>query len=199
MKIIKSDLPNYESPDESFGISEFNSATVYNSPIYNALLQLIPENFRDYNNYLKAFSNLSSYIISKEITLMEDINNIYNPDLGSKIVIDFLASRYSIVFPVDYDLNQKRLILKYYPNFIKIKGTEFAIKILDFINRTESDLYSASQLGNYKIEYYYEGYTLLHVTDKSDQERISKYLKFAQNLIDRITPAGMYSKIIIDN
>ena len=196
MKIIENNIVRYESGNEIIRVNDFNSAT-YDKNIYDKLLELIPESFRNYNRYLNTLSTLSSYVISKEILLMEDINNIYNPDSGSRTVIDFLADRYDITFPVNYDIDKKRLILKYFPNFIKIKGTEFALKILDFIDRSEIDFYN-SKPGNYEIEYYYEGYTKIKINDNSDKDRISKYLKFAQTLVNRVTPAGMYSEIIID-
>lgn len=196
MKIIENNIVRYESGNEIIRVNDFNSAT-YDKNIYDKLLELIPESFRNYNKYLNTLSTLSSYTISKEILLMEDINNIYNPDSGSRTVIDFLANRYDITFPVNYDIDKKRLILKYFPNFIKIKGTEFALKILDFIDRSEIDFYN-SKPGNYEIEYYYEGYTKIKINDDSDKDRISKYLKFAQTLVNRVTPAGMYSEIIVD-
>ena len=195
MKIIKNTGEVYNSENESLRIDDSNSM-MYDKSIFDGLFNLIPESFRNYNKYFNTLSILSSYIITKEINLLEDINNIYNPDKGSETIINFLADRYNIVFPISYNTDQKRLILKYYPNFIKIKGTESATRILDFIGRTEVDFYN-SKPGKYEIEYYYEGYIKIQVVNDEDKERIKRYLKFSQTLLNRVTPAGMYSQIVI--
>ena len=196
MKIFENNILRYESPNEGISIDDSNSM-MYDLDIFNAMLNLVPENFRQLNDYILTFSRLSAYITTKEISIMEDINNIYNPDLGSDVVLNFLADRYNIVFPINYGSDKKRLILKYFPNFIKIKGTEFAIKLLDFIDRTESDFYNSNP-GKYEIEQYYEGLIKIKIIEDSDKERIKRYKTFAQTLINRITPAGMYSQIIIE-
>lgn len=196
MKIFENNILRYESPNEGISVDDSNSM-MYDLDIFNAMLNLVPENFRQLNDYILTFSRLSAYITTKEISIMEDVNNIYNPDLGSDIVLNFLADRYDIVFPINYGSDKKRLILKYFPNFIKIKGTEFAIKLLDFIDRTESDFYNSNP-GKYEIEQYYEGLIKIKIIEDSDKERIKRYKTFAQTLINRITPAGMYSQIIIE-
>lgn len=196
MKIYENNLLMYESPNESILLKDLDSMA-YNKELFDSMINLVPENFRNLNDYLLTFSKLSAYITTKEIDTMEDINNIYNPDYGSDTILNFLANRYDVIFPINYGSDKKRFILKYFPNFIKIKGTEFATKLLDFIDRTESDFYKSIP-GNYKIEQYCEGYIKLKVVNKDDQDRIKKYKTFAQTLINRITPAGMYSEIIID-
>lgn len=196
MKIFENNILRYESPNEGISVDDSNSM-MYDLAIFNAMLNLVPENFRQLNDYILTFSKLSAYITTKEISTMEDVNNIYNPDLGSDVVLNFLADRYNIVFPINYGSDKKRLILKYFPNFIKIKGTEFAIKLLDFIDRTESDFYNSNS-GKYEIEQYYEGLIKIKIIEDSDKERIKRYKTFAQTLINRVTPAGMYSQIIIE-
>ena len=196
MKIIENNVTRYESPTEKFTINDYNS-TMTDREIYESMLSLIPENFQKSNEYFNEFSKLSAFVTTREILLMEDINNIYNPDLGSENVINSLAKRYGITFPMNYEQDKKRLILKYFPNFIKIKGTETATFILNFIDKTESDFYQ-SDIESYKIEQTTEGYLKLIIENQDDKDRISNYLKFSQSLINRVTPAGMYIKIIIE-
>lgn len=186
----------YNSSNESINSEDLNSKA-YDRDIFESLLNLIPDNFRNYNNYFGTLSDISAYIISKEINNIKDINNIYNPDLGSEAIVNFLANRYNIPFPINYDLNQKRFLLKYYPNFIKIKGTKLSLNILDFVNRNEKEFYDSFiyEEDRYKINRLSEGYSKITIENATDKKRLSAYQNFAQTLINRVTPAGMYSKL----
>lgn len=184
----------YNSPGEIIGIDDSNFLAT-DPEIYDAMYKLIPENFIAMGDYFKQLSKLSADIITREILIANDLNNVLDADRGSTTVLNFLADRYNIIFPYDYGIEEQRLILKYYPNFIKIKGTESIINILNFIGRTEPEFYK-SKLGNYEINELYEGYMQITIDD-SNQNRINKFKNFAQNLINRLIPSGMYAEIII--
>lgn len=194
MKIYENSILRYSSPNEVLGIDDSNCRAVDKS-IFESLLSLVPDSLQSQNKYFSQLSKLFAEIVSREIVTTQDLYNVLDADHGTTSVLNFLANRYGIKFPSTYDVHKQRLILKYYPNFIKIKGSTRIERILDFIDRDENEFYQ-SQLGNYIIEQPYEGLMNI-IVDEPNKERIQNQLNFAQTLINRLVPAGMYAKIVV--
>lgn len=170
-----------------------------NQSLYDSFDNLIPETFKNVNSYFKSMAQIISINATNCCDQANLIPEAYNAAVVDDNSLDRLAARYSLNFPINYDPEYKRFLLKYFPDFIKIKGSNDRIlKILDLINQSESDFYSYihdSYQNRYELSDGYAGNLIIAVRDSNDWSRLNSVLKFATTVIRRLIPIGTIIQI----
>lgn len=196
MKILVDGKIKFNSSASDESIKTVEDCHAVEPNLYDSMSSVIPDAIKNSGSYFKVLSDLIVESFHRDILKMNDINVILDADSASIESLRFLANKYGIEFPSSYSIQCQRFLLKYFPNFVKIKGTENIVKILHLVGRSEGDFYKIKNFGDYKIIPEYEGYMRI-IPDYVNRDRIYQNLNFSQKLINKLTSGGMYLEISI--
>lgn len=175
---------NLDNP-ESIGCTD-DQSRIYDVTLDTELSKLEIKSLSEVNS----FWNILSTLIKDNMNLVLRKSNLlemtYDADQANDIMIDYLSIIYGIQFPPYYTSEQRRLLLKYFPNFIKFKGIpQYALNIINLIDRTESELYLSSP-DRYEVTPVSNGLYSIELP-----KRIIS-IDFTFDILNRLTPEGMY-------
>lgn len=190
----KSQIYTTYGSDES--INTYEDILAIEPTLHEGMQSVIPESLSSAGDYFRVFTDLIVEASHREILKMNEINAVLDADSASSDALEFLSIKYGIEFPSNYSSNAQRFLLKYYPNFIKKKGTDTAVNILHLIGRSESEFYTAEDLGEFDLVMVSEGYLKI-IPNSVNLQRIQDNLSFAQKIINKVTPSGMYLQISV--
>lgn len=146
------------------------------------------------NTYWESFTDLIDEMKSRSIMISELIEYVYDPNIVNLEMLNKISEVYGISAPLEYPESQLRLLLTYYPFFLRIRGTLPALSIISLIGRDEISYYKEYSKSEITIRYQYRGYYTLH--RNGINEDTPGLLKLAQSVVDKVTRAGIYYKVI---
>lgn len=138
-------------------------------------------------------SRLIKDAMNRELMKSQILTATFNPNQSDIRVLEYLSNRYGISFPTSYTPDSRRLLLKYFPNFIKLKGiSQSALDILLLIDRDEPQLYKELPISgrDYEVTPVSNGYYTIQLPS-----RITS-INFAQTIVNKVTAEGFCYKVI---
>jgi hypothetical protein len=176
--------PDYIGCEDSITAEE-SISELYDYRIRETAMQYYPDVFIEDKQY-SVFPILLSNVLTSVDGISNSILTAYDFNQCSNDVIYKLATLYNINYPLDYNIDKLRLLVKYYAYILKRRGTIQAIKdICRIIDRSEADMYNgdfADDTEVIKIDIGYYDIINTRITSKE----FAKYLLF-----DKIRRTGL--------
>ena len=144
------------------------------------------------NTYWKALADLSLEYSTRYSLVSKLIKYAFYERYANDSMISDICKIYNITAPIGYDMNKIRFIIRYFPFYYIMKGSSTALSIISLVGRTESDYYNDYNFGEISITFKYRGFYEISRAGLTDPTEI----KFAQSLIDSVTRAGIYYKVV---
>lgn len=180
-----SDMPDYVGCSDSINISDKSLLT--DEELEIAITSYYPESMRD-----SGFGVMTT-LLSKEASQVSGNSNYiiecYNLDNLDEDMVYKVSSIYNIDYPLDYDTEQLKLLLKNYEKIRKERGVEKSLYMLfKILERSEKDLYQDDTDD-----------TLVTKLDEGSYKVTNSRIRdtdFAKYMAEKVTRAGLGFLII---
>lgn len=183
----------YQSSPDGMSLSEINRN--YDPEYDEELDQLVSYPLVEGSQFWNIVSMLIKDSMNSALRDAQGLTAVFNPNQSNDSALEQLAIRYGVEFPDGYSTDKQRLILKYYPNFVKLKGvTPRVLDILMLVGHSEEDLYSQTitKDNTYSVEFVSNGYYKVNLVNHLPDD----VYRLAQRLVDQLTSEGTCYQVI---